>query len=195
MVTEWSALCSPEDPALVVPWTDPTTNAAFVDLRKNPYDFDEIPEAVQHPPLLQALRALNATRSPVFTAKSDVWSLASEELEALRLELDLEPDDARAGAASYIDLMFREKTIFTSAAHQQQRIGRLLRLASRLDHPNATLECTLRPALLDLRSAQEGYAISLYLKAVGADQQNAEIAWAAALSDVVQLIRSRELSR
>ena len=46
MVTEWSALCSPEDPVLVVPWTDPTTNASFVDLRNNPYDFDEIPEAV-----------------------------------------------------------------------------------------------------------------------------------------------------
>lgn len=195
MVTEWSALCSPEDPVLVVPWTDPATNASFVDLRNNPYDFDEIPEAVQHPPLLQALRALNATRSPVFTAKSDVWSLTPKELSALGLELDLEPDDSRAGAASYIDLMFRERSIFASAAYQQQWIGRLLRLASLLDYPNVALECTLRPAIVDLRTTQEGYAISLYLKAVGADQQNAEVAWAAALADVVKLIRSRELAR
>ena len=193
MVTEWSALCSPEDPVLVVPWTDPTNKVSFVDLRNNPYDFDEIPEAMQHPPLLQALRALNATRSPVFTAKSDVWSLASEELEVLRLELDLESDDSRAGIGSYIDLMFRDRSIFASAAHQQQWIGRLLRLASRLDHPAATLECTLRPALLDLRTAQEGYAVSVYLKAVGSDQDNAEVVWAAALADVVKLIR--ELSR
>ena len=180
---------------LVVPWTDPATKVSFVDLRSNPYDFDEIPEAVQHPPLLQALRALNATRSPVFTAKSDVWSLAPEELATLRLELDIEPDDIRSGIGSYIDLMFRDRSVFASAAYQQQWIGRLLRLASNLDYPNVTLECTLRPALLDLRTAQEGYAISFYLKAAGIDQENAEVPWGAALADVVKLIRSRELAR
>ena len=195
MVTEWSALCSPEDPVLVVPWTNPVTNVSFVDLRANPYDFDAIPEAVQHPPLLQALRALNATRSPVFTAKSDVWRLAPEDLALLRLELDVEADDSRSGTGSYIDLMFRDRTVFTSAAHQQQWIARLLRLASALDYPAVALECTLRPALLDLRIPQEGYAISLYLKAVGPDRENADAVWAAALADVVKLVRSRELSR
>ena len=195
MVTEWSALCSPEDPVLVVPWTDPVTNVSFVDLRSNPYDFDAIPEAVQHPPLLQALRALNATRSPVFTAKSDVWSLASAELALLRIELDVEAEGSRSGIGSYIDLMFRDRTVFTSAAHQQQWIARLLRLASALDYPTGALECTLRPAFLDLRIPQEGYAISLYIKALGPDQENAEVVWAAALADVVKLVRSRELGR
>lgn len=195
MVTDWSALCSPDDPVLVVPWTDPARNVSFVDLRSNPYDFDAIPEAVQYPALLQALRALNATRSPVFTAKSDVWFLAPEESESLRLELDTQLDDSLAGVGSYIDLMFRDRNLFTSAAHQQQWIVRLLRLASRLDHPAATLECTLRPALLDLRPPHEGYAISLYMKSVGPDQETAETAWAAALTDMVKLIRSRELAR
>jgi len=195
MVTEWSALCSPEDPVLVVPWTDPVTNVSFVDLRSNPYDFDAIPEAVQHPQLLQALRALNATRSPVFTAKSDVWSLESAELALLRIELDVEAEGSRSGIGSYIDLMFRDRTVFTSAAHQQQWIARLLRLASALDYPTGALECTLRPAFLDLRIPQEGYAISLYIKALGSDQENAEVVWAAALADVVKLVRSRELGR
>ena len=195
MVTEWSALCSPEDPVLVVPWTDPVTNVSFVDLRTNPYDFDAIPEAVQHAPVLQALRALNATRSPVFTAKSDVWSLAPAELALLRIELDVEADSSRSGIGSYIDLIFRDRTVFTSAAHQQQWIARLLRLASALDYPTGALECTLRPALLDLRIPQEGYAISLYIKALGSDRESAEVVWAAALADVVKLIRSRELGR
>lgn len=195
MVTDWSALCSPEDPVLVVPWTDPVTNVSFVDLRSNPYDFDGIPEAVQYPPMLQALRALNATRSPVFTAKSDVWPLAPEELALLRVELDIDPDQSRAGIGSYIDLMFRDRTVFTSAAHQQQWIARLLRPASALDYPVAVLDCTLRPALLDLRIPQEGYAISMYLKTVGSDRENAEVVWAAALGDIVKLVRSRELAR
>jgi hypothetical protein len=75
MVVEWSVECSADDPVLVVPWSraeagvvsNPST-ADFVDLRENPYDMDQIPEAEQNPPLMQALRALNAGRSPVFTA-------------------------------------------------------------------------------------------------------------------------------
>jgi hypothetical protein len=195
MVTDWSALCSPDDPVLIVPWSDPVSGACFVDLRTNPYDFDSIPEAVQYPALLQALRALNGTRSPVFTAKSDVWLLQAEDLKSLRLELDASQEDSRAGLASYIDLMFRERTAFASSAHQQQWIARLLRLASSLEHPAAILECTLRPALLDVSPPREGYAITLYIKALGSDQHDAQVAWAAALSDTVKLVRSRELAR
>jgi hypothetical protein len=195
MLTDWSALCSPEDPVLVVPWTDPARNISFVDLRSNPYDFDAIPEAVHHPPLLHALRALNATRSLVFTAKCDVWQLAPEELEALQLELDVDINDARIGFGSYIDLMFRQKATFTSSAQQQQWITRLLRLAATLDHPTATLECVLRPALLDLGAPQEGYAVSMYVKALGPDHGTAMQAWSEALADVITVIRSRELAR
>jgi hypothetical protein len=180
---------------LVVPWTDPARNISFVDLRSNPYDFDAIPEAVHHPPLLHALRALNATRSPVFTAKCDVWQLAPEELEALQLELDVDATGARIGFGSYIDLLFREKSIFTSSAQQQQWIARLLRLAATLGHPTAALECVLRPALLDLGAPQEGYAVSVYVKAVGPDQGSAMEAWSSVLADVVNVIRSRELAR
>jgi hypothetical protein len=195
MLTDWSALCSPEDPVLVVPWTDPARNISFVDLRSNPYDFDAIPEAVHHAPVLHALRALNATRSPVFTAKCDVWQLAPEELEALQSELDVDTNEPHIGFGGYIDLMFREKSTFTSSAQQQQWIARLLRLAATLDHPTAALECVLRPALLDLGAPQEGYAVSVYVKAVGPDQGSAMEAWSAVLADVVTVIRSRELAR
>src|ERR1035441_10528735 len=105
MLAEWSAECSAEDPVLVVPWKDPDGKAAFVDLQSNPYDFDAIAEAERYPPLMQALRALNATRSPVFTAKCDAWPLADEELEHLQLNLDGSSSGASAdlsyGFASY----------------------------------------------------------------------------------------------
>jgi hypothetical protein len=195
MLTDWSALCSSEDPVLVVPWSDPARNVSFVDLRNNPYDFDSVPETVQYPPLLQALRALNATRSPVFTAKCDVWNINAIELEHLRLELGVAEAESRRGVGSYIDLLWREKSRFGSAAHQQQWIGRLLRLASQLEHPAAALECVLRPAFLDFETPQEGFAISVYVKAVGSDEGGATVTWASALLEVVKLIRSRELAR
>ncbi len=132
MLAEWSAECSTEDPVLVVPWKDPDGTATFVDLRANPYDFDAIPEAEHHPPLMQALRALNATRSPVFTAKCDAWPLQSEELEHLQLNLDVERAEAPAGFASYIDLVARERSLFTSFHQHEQMLRRLTRLAAPL---------------------------------------------------------------
>jgi hypothetical protein len=190
MLAEWSVECGAEDPVLVVPWKDPDGNAAFVDLRANPYDFDAIPEAEQFPPLMQALRALNATRSPVFSAKCDAWPLDGEELEQLRLNLDVAPAEAAAGFASYIDLVARSRSLFTSFHKHEQLLQRLVRLASPLDRPAAALDCVLRPALIDLDGPQEGFAISLYVKAVGDDRRAAQEEWAAALDAVVGLVRS-----
>lgn len=187
--------CSTEDPVLVVPWKDPDGTAAFVDLRANPYDFDAIPEAEHHPPLMQALRALNATRSPVFTAKCDAWPLEADELEHLQLNLDIDAEEAPAGFASYIDLVARERSLFTSFHQHEQMLRRLARLAAPLDCPYAALDCVIRPALIDLEGPQQGYAFSLYIKALGVDLHVASDTWAAALEAVVALIRSKDFTR
>jgi hypothetical protein len=192
MLSEWTVECGTDDPVLVVPWTDPNDpNHRFLDLRENPDDLDWLEEAAQHPPLLHALRALNATRSPVFTAKCDVWTMTSDEIEPLRYELDLIPEDAPSGIASYIDILWRERSIFVSFHQHEQLLYRISRLAAPLDHNYAALECTLRPALVDLSSPQEGFAISLYVKALGHDPQAAEERWAAALMEITTLLRSR----
>ncbi len=198
MLAEWSAECAADDPVLVVPWSsnpaDPDSPAHFVDLRENPYDLDHLPEAEQHPPLMQALRALNAARSPVFTAKCDAWPLDPKEFENLLLNLDLTPSDYTAGFASYIDLLARDRALFTSFPQQEQLLSRLTRRAATLDHADAALECILRPALVDLTGPQEGFAISLYIKAVGPDPETAWQRWAAALDAVVVLLRGKDLA-
>lgn len=195
MLVEWSAECAPDDPVLVVPWSDPALpDRRFIDLRENPYDLDTLEEAAQYPPLMHALRALNATRSPVFTAKCDAWPLDADELDHLRLTLDHNAEETPTGFASYIDLLWRERSIFISFHRQQQILHRLARLASTLDHPYAMAEGIVRPALVDFSGPQEGFAISLYIKALGHDQQNAEDNWASALAAVVALLRGRDLS-
>jgi hypothetical protein len=195
MLAEWSAECSADDPVLVVPWKDPDGGSAFIDLRANPRDFEAVAEAEQHPPLMQALRALNATRSPVFTAKCDAWPLDSEELRQLQLNLDARPADAPAGFASYIDLIWRERSLFHSFHRQEQMLRRLMRLAAPLDRPAAALDCVLRPALLDLDGPREGYSVSLYVKALGPSTQGAWKEWAAALAAVVALVRGKDFAR
>jgi len=195
MLAEWSVECSAEDPILVVPWKDPDGKAGFVDLRANPRDFDAVVEAEQHPPLMQALRAPNASRSPVFTAKCDAWPLNREELQHLHLSLDLHPSDTPAGFASYIDLIWRERSLFHSFHRQEQMLRRLTRLAAPLPRPAAMLDCVLRPALLDLEGPCEGYALSLYVKALGPSPQAAWKEWAAALAAVVALVRGKDFAR
>jgi hypothetical protein len=196
MLCEWSVECAADDPVLVVPWSDPgNPDRRFIDLRENPYDLDHLPEAGLYPPLMHALRALNAPRSVVFTAKSDAWPLDSgkeaEELERLRLELDQIPEDTPAGFASYIDILWRERPTFASFHQHEQLLHRIARQAAPLDHPYAMLDCVLRPALIDITVPQEGFAISLYVKALGHDLPAAEEHWAAALKDVAGILRGR----
>ena len=195
MLVEWSAECSADDPVLVVPWSDPASpDRRFIDLRENPYDLDTLEEAAQYPPLMNALRALNATRAPVFTAKCDAWPLNLDdpaELDHLHLNLGISAEETPAGFASYIDLLWRERAVFASFHQHEQLMHRLARLADPLDHPYAMAEGVIRPALIDLTSPQEGFAISLYIKALGHDEQTAEENWASALAAIVALLRGR----
>jgi hypothetical protein len=197
MLSEWSVECAADDPVLVVPWSDPADpsgNRRFVDLRENPYDLDHLPEAELYPPLMHALRALNAARSPVFTAKCDAWPLDGEELDALRLNLDVLVDDTAAGFGSYIDILWRERSLFTSFHQQEQLLHRLTRRAATLDHSAVMLDCVLRPALIDLTGPQEGFAVSLYIKALGHDRHSAEENWASALESIVGVLRGKDFA-
>jgi hypothetical protein len=195
MLSEWSVECSADDPVLVVPWSDPSDpNCHFIDLRKDPYELDHLTEAEQHPPLMHALRALNAPRSPVFTAKCDAWSLDRDELEDLQVNLGVIPEDTTAGFASYIDILWRERSLFVSFHQQEQMLHRLTRRVAPLDHPNAMVDCILRPALVDLTGPQEGFALSLYVKALGHDPESAEENWAAALEAVVAILRGKDFA-
>ena len=195
MLSEWSVECSADDPVLVVPWSDPsdsTGNRRFIDLRENPYDLDHLPEAERYPPLMHALRALNAPRSPVFTAKCDAWPLDEDELNALLGNLDISADEAPAGFGSYIDILWRERSLFASFHLQEQMLHRLTRHAAPLEHPYALLDCIIRPAMVDLTGPQEGFAVSLYVKAAGHNEQTAEENWASALDAVVAVLRSKD---
>ncbi|HWB32667.1 MAG TPA: hypothetical protein VG714_05810 [Acidobacteriaceae bacterium] len=204
MHADWSVECAADDPVLVVPWSDPdnASGPAFVDLRVHPEELESLRETDRHPPLMQALRALNASRSPFFTAKCDAWSMAEDEVRHLQLDLglDLNPQEERqqlagnttpsaCGFASYIDLICRDRSLFASFARQEISLRRFVRLSASMNHPDALLEFILRPALLQLDATQQGYAISMYVKALGESTSQAHLKWGAALNDVVAMLR------
>lgn len=193
MLFDWSAECTADDPVLVIPWEHPSGTPRFIDLREDPYAIDHIPEAEAFPALQHALRSLNAPRSPLFTAKCDVWEADPEEREPLRLHLALEPEETAAGIISYLDLLCRDRALFTSFHQQGHLLSRLERRLSPLDHPFVSVECVIRPAFLDLTPPQEGFSVSLYLKAVGTGTPEAHLHWSAALEAVTAVLRSKDL--
>ena len=73
-------------------------------------------------------------------------------------------------------------------------LHRFTRHAAPLEYPYAMLDCILRPAMVDLTGPQEGFAVSLYVKALGHDAKSAEENWASALDAVVALLRSKDLA-
>lgn len=193
MLMEWTTECGPEDPVLVVPWSSADGSLRWVDLRSDPDALDEITEADGHPPLLAALRSLNSARSPVFTAKCDVWLMNADEVAAVRDDLLLEADVATEGVACYIDLLWRDRGVFASRHRTEQVLYRLDRLVGELSHSLAKVEAVLRPSVVDLGSVVEGFALTLYVKGVGVDAAEANERWAAALRDTVAIFRAREL--
>jgi len=197
MLAEWNAECAQDASTLVVPWTDEAGGSRFVDLRTNPYDIAEISEVEHNAALGRALRSLNASRSPVLTAKCDAWPLTeeayAEQMNTLRMELMLPQEDIACGYSSYIDLMWRESAVFVSRHKQQERLDRIVRRAKMLDHPECALECVLRPAFIDLDGPLEGFAISVYVTSLGRDKATAFRRWEYAIEDVVTLLRSKEM--
>lgn len=198
MLAEWTAECAADAPTLVVPWSDAESALHYVDLRAEPYDIAEISEAQEYPALARSLRSLNAVRSALLTAKCDVWLLEgdnADELATLQFELDTETEESHAGIAGYIDILWRDRAVFGSAHMQTDMLDRLTRRAERLDHRFAALACVLRPAIASFGSTSlEGFAVTLYVRAVGHDAASALDHWSAALAELTNLLRSRELS-
>jgi hypothetical protein len=73
-------------------------------------------------------------------------------------------------------------------------LHRLTRHTAPLEHPYAMVDCIIRSAMVDLAGPQEGFAVSLYVKAVGHDAPSAEANWASALDAVVAVLRSKDLA-
>lgn len=196
MLAEWTAACGSDDPLIVVPWSDPGGPTRFIDLRAEPFELVDVREAEDHPAIRRALQSLNAPRSAFLTSKCDAWTLSPEEggekLEALRLELDLPGDEAAFGFGSYIDVVWRERTIFASAHLASERLDRLMRRAAKLPHTEAATEAVLRPAVVEFRAALEGFGATLYVTAVAADPETAVRRWESALEAVVHLLRERD---
>ena len=145
---------------------------------------------------MHALRALNAAAHPSSPPSATPGLSNPKSSTTFHLNLDIDPthEILPAGFTSYIDLLLRDRARFVSVHHHQQFLDRLVRRAAPLDHPHAMLDCVIRPALLDLAGPQEGFAITLYIKALGHDPGTAQQHWSAALEAIILLLRAKDIT-
>jgi len=136
----------------------------FIDLRVLPDRVHEISEASTFPPLATLLLALNATNSPLWTSKCDLWEPEPTEL------------------AAYIDLLPHEIRVFAqwqqAEAFCRQIVARLAPIALPDLGPECSITLVVRQAIA---GEAEGFAITAYLSASAASQTDA----AAALATVM----------
>ena len=134
-------------------------------------------------------------RAPVFTSKCDAWTMDVDELATVRMDLLLDDEVATAGFTSYIDLLPRDRAVLVSRPRMEAVLYRLERALREQPFSLALVESVVRPAVVELDgTVAEGYAVTLYVKGVGVDSDEAQLRWGDALRATTTLLRSREVT-
>ena len=137
MQADFSVELGHDDPVLELPWASDDPAVRYYDLKKFPELVRQIPEAAAHPELRAFLARINASDSPLETAKCDLWQ-----------SKEISPEEEIFGAAqkfvSYIDLLFTDEPIRNSFEKHEQFAGELCRLLSRAPDIAATVELIIR---------------------------------------------------
>lgn len=174
MEADWSVEIGPGLPRIEAAWS------GFLDLQASPHAINTLPEPSQHSALRDALLALNAPSSPVFTSKCDAWTLTSDEIDPD--EFDASPQQTHTGFASYIDVLDRASARFSSFAHCEQCIRDIAAHLRSIPIACCRADIVARKALSNKES---GYGITLYVAACGADHAAAYTPWQNALAAAV----------
>jgi hypothetical protein len=174
MEADWSVEIGSDLPCIDAAWD------GFIDLRFSSHAIDLLPEAAGHSALYDALIALNATDSPVFTTKCDAWSMTAEEIDPD--EFAASSEDALTGFASYTDLVVRDSAYFASFAFHETLVRDLTTHLREIALRRCRVDLVLRAAFI---GDQIGYGITAYAAGCGPNESTAYIAWQAALAAAV----------
>ena len=135
----------------------------------------EIVEAATFPPLGALLLALNTPTSPVWSTKCDLWEpLPIEFTGPAAIALD-----SQAALACYVDLLPLKCMVFPDLEQAETLCREWVARLSPVHIPQARIDLVIRQAVA---TDTEGFGITAYLGAAGADRSAAANGLAAALS-------------
>lgn len=169
MEADWEVEIGGEAPVLHADWP------GFVDFRLFADKVNTLQEVQQFSPLGLVLGRLNASQSPVWTAKCDVWALGSLD----PYEFDALPEESLVGLACYIDLLATDTREWATPVQVtgwcRLICARLKTLAIRA----CRVDLVVRAAILSCGEA--GLGVTAYVSAAGREAAAARARLADAL--------------
>lgn len=183
MEADWAAEIGPRLDRIDSGWQ------GFIDLRSDPQAVREISEAAPGSALEEALGMLNAPSSAVFTCKCDRWPVPPEDLDPYELETSRE--HARAGVASWIDVVARDASLFGSFAGHEVWARETVKRLRAMPLAHGRVDLVIRAAM---SRDDSGFGMTLYATGCGPDAGAAEAAWEAILRAAVAVTMSEAQS-
>ena len=181
MDADFSIELGQDDPVLDFPWTDPSGKLVYVDVKRHPDLLKSLEEATAFPELADFLRIVNSARSPIESAKCDVWStseLTSEETFY----------DASWKLASYVDMVFSSQSTRRSFSTHEEFVKKLVALLRRAPEILSAAEACVRRCYYGPEGGVEGFYCTLYISGYGEDESDARRNWGVALKLVANAI-------
>jgi hypothetical protein len=170
MEADWSVEIGSDLPEIVVPWE------GFVDLRQRPSLVSSIAETATNSALAEALGVLNATSSPVFTSKCDLWPLIADEIDPFEFEASAE--EAQRGLACYIDIVAHSAALCASFGAHERWVRIATAQLRETAFSQARTDLVVRSSKIN---THEGFGITLYVSTCAATAAWAESIFPAAL--------------
>ena len=173
MQADFSVELGAGDDALEMPWSSPSGELRYYDLKRQPELLLNVQEAFDNPELGQFLASINSAGSLLETCKCDTW--LTDKLS--------EEEQAYGGGwkfGCYIDLVFSEQEPRFLLDPHEQWARALCSLLHRAPEISSAVELAIRHCHYHAgRSAdsQQGFCITLYLSGYGSDAEEARARW------------------
>lgn len=189
MQADFAVELGADDETLEMPWAAEGGGPRYYDLKRHPELLSNLEEAVRAPELGEFLSKVNSPRSPLETAKCDVWS-------STEINPQEEIFEATHKFGSYVDLFFADAPSRFSFPRHEQLAKRLTNLLQRAPEMPVSVELLIRrcyyhepeevPGQEEIR---DGFYITFYLFGFGKDELRSRQNWAIALKLIGNAIR------
>jgi hypothetical protein len=196
MEADWEVEVGGGAPVIEADWP------GFVDLRLYPERASQLQEALDFPPLAEALVALNAATSPVWTSKCDVWPVVGMDAPEVDPgspppalapldpdELDAPSEQASYAIGCYIDLLPRSDEQWLDAAMAAAASKRACSLLHAIPLRCCRVDLITREALIVPGRMDLG--ITAYVTACGASSAGATETLHAALAAFARVLSAQ----
>ena len=189
MQADFAVELGADDETLEMPWAAEEGGPRYYDLKRHPELLSNLEEAVRAPELGEFLSKVNSLRSPLETAKCDVWS-------STEINPEEEIFEATHKFGSYVDLFFSDEPKRFSFPRHEQLAKRLTNLLQRAPEMPVSVEFSIRrcyyhaaeevPGQEEIR---DGFYITFYLFGFAKDELRSRQNWAIGLRLIGNAIR------